>query len=79
MDAIPYECSLFISAKACSRAAYTGSRTGAFFACTDDSGNIDSSFALPALFEEDETTKNCLLLINQSINQSTNGTINRKI
>jgi hypothetical protein len=48
MNATPYGCSSFISAKACSRAAYTGRRTGTVLAGTEDSDNVDSIFAVPA-------------------------------
>jgi hypothetical protein len=42
MDATPNEYSFLILAKACSHAAYTGSRTRTGLACTDDSYNVDS-------------------------------------
>jgi hypothetical protein len=42
MDALPYGCSLLVSAKACSHVACTCSLTRTVFACTDDSNNADS-------------------------------------
>jgi hypothetical protein len=69
MDATPYEYTLLISEKACSRAASTCSRTGTGFACTDDSDNIDSIFVVSAWCEEDETATNGLLPIDERSNQ----------
>jgi hypothetical protein len=44
-----YGCCLLISAKACSHVACTSSLTRTVFACTDDSNNADSIFAVPSL------------------------------
>jgi hypothetical protein len=68
MDATPYGYSFLISAKACSHAAYTGSRRRTGFVCTDNSDNIDGILALIAWCEENETATESLLPINQSIN-----------
>jgi hypothetical protein len=71
MDATPYGHSLLISAKACSRAAYTISRTGTALGRSDDSDNVDRIFMVPAWREEDETATEGLQPIIQSMEQST--------
>jgi hypothetical protein len=59
-----------VSAKACSCAAYTGSRTRTGFACTDDSDNVDCIFLVCLLrVKKDETATGSAA--NQSMGQST--------